>query len=236
MLNSFLYAAHLTHKTKLLFILSGTCLQVESSFENSILKSFNHRAYITLGNFGQFAPFQDYIHKYTTKLDSRLEELHSILRGRYIFTAAFLAIYLKCGDIDEALLTLRSQLITLLASTIRSHERMCGYLPDKQTILNYVEKERYLLMSHYFCLDSSNKPSTKHAIQQLKHIQYGLTLVSPHTDETPFVYTSLDDMLSAVKIAEPLIFEILHDVLPFKHPSIQMRDQEFDQDNQKMSE
>lgn len=224
MLNTFLYVAHLLcprdstcDTTKLLFIFSGTGLQVkdvEVSAESPLLKSFKSRAYITLGSFLEYEPFREYVQRYTSSLDDKLVELHSVLRGRYRFTAAFLALYLKWGQIETALEQVRLNFMTNIAKSISKLEPSLDRLPENETIANYINKEHFLqsLMFQFFLFDSSTKPIAKPAVEDVKHIQYGLTLVSPFTDDKPFVYYKLDHILTVVKIAEPLIFEILHQV------------------------
>lgn len=216
-LNLVMFAAQLllspqSSDAKFLLILSGTGLQVneaEVSTGSSILKSFRDRVYITLGSFSQFEPFRAYIKRYTDKLDDRLPQLHRVLRGRYRFTASFLARFLQTGDADDSLSLIRQRITTEIEKILASHLKT-----EKTNVFEeYLMKYPFVLqlMLQYYLFDSFGQiPFARVHEKEVIHIQHGLTLISAESDQQVQIYYTVKEVVARIKISEPLVFELLH--------------------------
>lgn len=192
---------------KYLVVLSGTCLQVKKTVnpvEGSILKPMNRLRYITLGNFLNFESFRDYIKRYTDKLDDRLVELHSILQGRYRFTASFLAYFLQCGDVDQSLALTRKELKDMMPTSIESYLRV----PKGTSMQEYFERPPFIktLLKNYLADNTIQNPIFK---DRNINVYFQLTIVTPDIDKVKII-SSVEQIVCDIKMVEPLVFELLN--------------------------
>lgn len=223
---------------QLRLMLAGTRFQYQdliTDCENSsILKDLVlDFFFISLGNFLAFEPFRAYVRWYIRpdKLtDQDMVRLHKVLRGRYRFTAAFIADFCAEPRIDKIIKVLKeSTVVEVQNSLISLHRHYASQYPDyfpvncvPETIIgDYLNCNDLLqlLLYNYLCTFQAINCSVDLHIKRALYIQAGLGIVEQ--DEL-VQFNSYQYVISQVRIGEPLIAAILnryaHDLYLKKSP------------------
>lgn len=210
----------LLSKSNYIFALSGTGIQIdalEESLTSPIMKAFTNKFYITPGSFTSYDLFNRYVTSYTNELDDEMLVLHSILLGRYRFTAMFLAKYLECQDAVKALKEFRDSLIQTLKAPLVKYLKL--NLQDEnesiyKLIVEFVKNNDAIQELVYEFLNSywtySYTKITSKFLKHAKIIQYGFALIAPDNRQPAAFYTTIETLFAKVELSEPLIFELIY--------------------------
>jgi hypothetical protein len=120
-----------------------------------------------------------------------------------------LARFLQTGDVDGSLSFIRQRIENQIKNSLANHLKT----ETTNVFEEYVNRYPFVLqlMLQYFLFDSFGKvPFNQVLEKEVIHIQHGLTLISAESDQSVHEYNSVKEVVARIKMAEPLVFELLH--------------------------
>lgn len=197
-------------------------------------------AYVLLGSFWRFDEFSAYVRQFVRDLSQeKLQYVFRVVKGRFRFTASFVAYYLTCGDIDASVQSLFQHVRHNIQTGLDYNQ--LGEIKDLLQTPNYMIVNK--LLYHYMWTGAiplnDNLPDPAMSVQigltTIIHDQLVDNLAKSHNAKTWFtqsicVSTEFKKLLSYVRLTEPLIIEVLHKSIETKsHPDCAYRSVYFDE-------